>query len=64
MRYQPSHTITPEILNRLATTSEAIGRLAVLTDQARAVRLGRIHRVRTINGSLAIELVIDTQAPF
>jgi Fic family protein len=53
--YQPPYTITPEILNRVASISEAIGRLAVLTDQARALRLRRINRIRTIHGSLAIE---------
>ncbi|MDT8443145.1 MAG: Fic family protein [Desulfuromonadales bacterium] len=55
MSYQPPYTITPEILNRVAAISEAIGRLTVLTDQARALRLRRINRVRTIRGSLAIE---------
>ncbi|BBA35120.1 filamentation induced by cAMP protein Fic [Methylocaldum marinum] len=55
MKNQPPHTITPEILNRVAAISEAIGRLTVLTDQARALRLRRINRVRTIHGSLAIE---------
>jgi Fic family protein len=53
--YQPPYTITPEILNRVAAISEAIGRLTVLTDQARALRLRRINRIRTIRGSLAIE---------
>ena len=53
--YQPPYTITPEILNRVAAISEAIGRLTVLTDQTRALRLRRINRVRTIHGSLAIE---------
>jgi len=53
--YQPPYTITPEILNRVAGISEAIGRLTVLTDQARALRLRRINRIRTIHGSLAIE---------
>lgn len=55
MKYQPPYTITPEILNRVAAISEAIGRLAVLIDQARSLRLRRINRVRTIRGSLAIE---------
>lgn len=55
MKYQPPYTITPEILNRVAAISEAIGRLTVLTDQASALRLRRINRVRTIHGSLAIE---------
>ena len=53
--YQPLYTITPEILNRVAAISEAVGRLTVLTDQARALRLRRINRIRTIHGSLAIE---------
>lgn len=53
--YQPSYTITPEILNRVAAISEAIGRLTVLADQSKALRLRRINRVRTIHGSLAIE---------
>lgn len=53
--YQPPYTITPEILNRVAAISEAIGRLTVLTDQAKALLLRRINRIRTIHGSLAIE---------
>jgi Fic family protein len=55
MSYQAPYTITPETLNRVAAISEAIGRLSVLTDQARALRLRRINRIRTIHGSLAIE---------
>lgn len=53
--YQPPHTITPEILNRVAAIGEAIGRLTVIADRARALRLRRISRIRTIHGSLAIE---------
>jgi Fic family protein len=52
---RPPYTITPEILNRVAEISETIGRLSVLTDQARVLRLRRINRIRTIHGSLAIE---------
>ena len=55
MKYQPPYTITPEILNRVAAISEVIGRLTVLTDRAKALRLRRINRIRTIHGSLAIE---------
>ncbi len=55
MKYQPPYTITADILNRVAAISEAIGRLTALTDQARALRLRRINRIRTIRGSLAIE---------
>lgn len=54
-RYQPPYTITPAILNRVAEISEAVGRLTVLTDRAKALRLRRINRIRTIRGSLAIE---------
>lgn len=55
MRYQPPYTITPEILNRVAAISEVVGRLTILTDQAKALRLRRINRIRTVHGSLAIE---------
>ena len=55
MKYQPPYTITPAIVNMVAEIGEAIGRLTVLTDQARALRLRRINRIRTIHGSLAIE---------
>lgn len=54
-RYQPPHTITPVIVNLVAQISESIGRLAVLAETAKALRLRRINRVRTIRGSLAIE---------
>jgi len=53
--YQPPYTITPAILNRVAAISETIGRLTVLTDPARALRLRRANRIRTVHGSLAIE---------
>lgn len=53
--YQPPYTITPAILNRVAQISEAVGRLTVLTDTAKTLRLRRINRIRTIRGSLAIE---------
>ncbi len=55
MKYQPPYSINEEILNRVAAVSEAVGRLTVLADQARALRLRRINRIRTIQGSLAIE---------
>jgi Fic family protein len=53
--YQPPYTITPAILNLVAHISEAVGRLTVLADQAKVLRLRRINRIRTIRGSLAIE---------
>ena len=53
--YQPPYTITQEILNRVAAISEVVGRLTVLIDQTKALRLRRINRIRTVHGSLAIE---------
>ncbi len=53
--YQPSYTITPDILNLVAAISETVGRLTVLTDQAGTLRLRRASRIRIIHGSLAIE---------
>ncbi len=55
MNYQPPFTITPPILNLVAAISEAIGRLSVLADADRSLRLRRASRIRTIHGSLAIE---------
>ena len=43
------------IVSRVAAISETIGRLSVLTDPARALRLRRANRIRTVHGSLAIE---------
>ena len=52
---QPPYTITPAIVNLIAEISEAIGRLTILTDTARHLRLRRINHIRIIRGSLAIE---------
>lgn len=54
-KYHPPYTITPIIVNLVAEIGEYVGRLAVLTDTAKALRLRRINRIRTIRGSLAIE---------
>jgi Fic family protein len=54
-QYHPPYTVTPTLVNLVAQVSEAIGSLRVLTDAAKALRLRRINRVRTIQGSLAIE---------
>ena len=53
--YQPPYTITPEIVNLVARISEATGRLTALEDADGALRLRRANRIRTIQGSLAIE---------
>lgn len=54
-QYHPPHTITPAIVNLVAQVSEAIGSLKALSDPAIELRLRRINRIRTIQGSLAIE---------
>lgn len=53
--YRPPFTITPEILNLVAEISLALGKLSVVQRGARALRLRRINRIRTIQASLAIE---------
>ena len=53
--YQPPCTITPTILRLVAEISEVIGRLSAQADTAKALHLRRINRIRTIQGSLAIE---------
>ena len=59
MSYQPPYTVTPAILNLVAEISESLGRLSVLEEleeqQDSSLRLRRINRIRTIQGSLAIE---------
>jgi len=53
--YQPPYILTPTIVNLIAEISEAVGRLTILADQAKSLRLRRLNRIRTIQGSLAIE---------
>lgn len=53
--YQPPFTITPAIVTFVAEISEALGRLSVLHEASISVRLRRVNRIRTIQGSLAIE---------
>jgi len=53
--YQPPYTITPAILRLVAEVGETVGRLSAQTDTVKALRLRRINRIRTIQGSLAIE---------
>jgi len=50
----PPFTITPRILDLVAQIGEAIGRLDATAIQS-DLRLRRINRIRTIQGSLAIE---------
>lgn len=53
--YQPPFTITAVIVRHIADISEAIGRISAQTDAALDLRLRRLNRIRTIQGSLAIE---------
>ena len=54
--YTPPCTITPAMLRLVAEIGEAIGRLSVLAEEdAVSLRLRRKNRIRTVQGSLAIE---------
>ncbi len=53
--YQPPFSITPAIVTLVGRIGEAVGRLSLLTDQTKSLRLRRINRIRTICGTLAIE---------
>ncbi|TAL31659.1 MAG: Fic family protein [Spirochaetes bacterium] len=51
----PPFTISSAIVSRVAAISQLVGRLSVLDDVSDNLRLRKINRVRTIQGSLAIE---------
>lgn len=53
--YQPPFTLSNTILKLVADISEAIGRLSSQVSFEKNLRLRRINRMRTIQGSLAIE---------
>ena len=55
MKYNPPFTITSEILTLVAKIAEKVGLLSAANSDAGALRLRRANRVRTIQGSLAIE---------
>ncbi len=55
MKYQPPYTITSEIIHLIAQVGEAIGRLTVLDEKEDNLKLRKANRIRTIQGSLAIE---------
>lgn len=55
MSYQPPLTLTPKILNLVAAISEQLGRYDECENKAQALRLRRVNKIRTIQGSLAIE---------
>lgn len=53
--YAPPFNITASMISLIAEISQAIGRLSAIEESAKALRLRRINRVLTIQGSLAIE---------
>ncbi len=53
--YQPPFKITSKILTLIAEASVAVGYLSAQVESEQALRLRRINRIRTIQGSLAIE---------
>ncbi|WP_457794658.1 Fic family protein [Acinetobacter baumannii] len=55
MKYQPPYTITSKIIYLIAQISENIGRLTVLEEIQGSLKLRKANRIRTIQGSLAIE---------
>jgi Fic family protein len=55
MVYQPPFTLNGRILSLVAEIAQIVGRLSAQPDHAHALRLLRINRIRTVQGSLAIE---------
>ena len=53
--YQPPFTVNAEIVALVAEISETLGRLALRHERSGLLRLRRADRIRTVQGSLAIE---------
>lgn len=53
--YSPPYKLTSAIVTLVAEVSQLLGRLSVLDSTASDLRLRRANRIRTIQGSLAIE---------
>ena len=47
MSYQPTFTVTADIIDLISTISEKLGRFSLLTD-SNNLRLNRINHIRTI----------------
>ena len=54
-KYKPPFSLNDKILSLVATISESVGRLSVQFEQEQNLKLRRVNRMRTIQGSLAIE---------
>jgi Fic family protein len=55
MAYQPPFTLNGSILSLVTEIAQSVGRLSAQPEHANALRLRRINRIRTVQGSLAIE---------
>ena len=55
MAYQHPYSISPHTITLIAEISEAIGRLTVMAELEDGLKLRKVNRIRTIQGSLAIE---------
>ena len=55
MNYNPPFTLTNKILLLVASISEKLGRLSATQNNQQSLLLRKVNRVRTIQGSLAIE---------
>lgn len=53
--YTPPFRISETMVSLVSEISELLGRLAIIDELTKSVRLRRINRMRTIQGSLAIE---------
>lgn len=53
--YLPPFTLSNKTLSLVAQISESIGRLTVQQEQEKLLRLRKVNRMRTVQGSLAIE---------
>jgi Fic family protein len=55
MKYQQPYTITSKTIHLIAKINENIGRLTILEEIQDSLKLRKANRIRTIQGSLAIE---------
>lgn len=53
--YRPPFALTPAIIQLLAEVAEASGRVSAQFELEQGLRLRRLNRIRTVQGSLAIE---------
>jgi len=53
--HTPPFTISTKAINLIAETSAQIERYAIRLEQADGARLRKVNRIKTIQGSLAIE---------